>query len=56
MTDLAREAERLEALARGPLQPHRELLLELAARLRALRALGRGDREGLGQLELEEAA
>ena len=37
-------ADRLEELARQPLQPRRELLLDLAARLRALEGL---DREGL---------
>jgi hypothetical protein len=39
MTALAREAERLEALARRPLQARRALLLDLAVRLRALDAL-----------------
>lgn len=37
-------ADRLEELARRPLQPRRELLLDLAARLRALEGL---DHEGL---------
>jgi hypothetical protein len=36
---LTRHAEQLEALARRPLQPRREALLAVAARLRALKAL-----------------
>jgi hypothetical protein len=35
-------ADRLETLAHRPLQPRRELLLDLAARLRALEELDRG--------------
>ena len=52
-------ADRLEALARRPLQPRRDVLLMVAARLRALEEL---DREGLHHgddqlaLGLEEVA
>ena len=52
-------ADRLEALARRPLQPRRALMLDLAARLRAFEAL---DREALDHgddqlaLDLEERA
>ena len=56
MTALARDAERLAAVARRPLQPRRELLTELAARLRAFDAIGRDDHERAGQFQLEDAA
>ena len=51
-------ADRLEALARRPLGPHRELLLMLADRLRALEALVQHDRDqrDRDQRELLEAA
>jgi hypothetical protein len=48
-------ADHLEALARRPLQPRREVLLMLAARLRALEALKHGEPEH-DQLELREVA
>jgi hypothetical protein len=47
-------ADRLEELARQPLQPRRELLLDLAARLRALEGLDHGDDQLA--LHLEERA
>jgi hypothetical protein len=50
------EADRLEALARRPLQPRREWLLWAAERLRALEALDRGTPDKAPQLELGEAA
>jgi hypothetical protein len=51
-------ADRLETLARRPLQPRRDLLLKLATRLRELEALDRDlrDEHDDGQLELWEAA
>ena len=48
-----RTSERLEALARRPLYPHREILLDLAERFRAIEAI---EDAGDGQLELREAA
>jgi hypothetical protein len=54
MTDLIREADRLEELARRPLQPRRDLLLELAARLRALQSAV--DRERELRFDLRRAA
>ena len=53
-------ADRLEKLARRPLQPRRELLLDLAARLRALEEFEREGvnhgEDGQQQLIFEEAA
>jgi hypothetical protein len=48
-------ADSLEALARRPLRPRRELLLHLAARLRALDAVLVAEREQLA-FGLEEVA
>jgi hypothetical protein len=53
-------ADRLETLARQPLQPRRELLLDLVARLRALEGLDHEvlhhGEHGQQQLTFEEAA
>ena len=55
LVEPASGTDRLEALAHRPLQPRRGLLLDLAARLRTLEGLDRGDDQQFA-LDLEERA